>query len=199
MKFKVRWSVTTVVILSLLFIPSTRLAKAQPKDDPEFVVPLICAAVALGVGVVVIIGLKEMCKKIPPADQDPGGPPIEPPVITGAIDGGAIGIIVAIIGGLRDASVVRDISMFNHADANSSNVVSYAKLVWFGVESSTNLINWTTETRATGWVSSVGMFFSYWQNGTNVMNTYSRTGTTNYAPIVIGRTNEAKKFFRMTQ
>ncbi len=186
-----------VTLVAAFFLIQPRLTSADPTpppDDPK-AATFVCGMVALGIGVVVVIGLIHMCRNIQAADNNPGAPPNEPPVVTGGIDGGSIGIIL----GLKDASNARDISAFNISDPLAPAGVTYKILISFGIQSSTNLLDWSTETRATGWVSSAGMFFAYYQNGSNVMNTYSLMGTTNRAPISIGTTNEAKRYFRMVQ
>lgn len=181
-----------LLVAALLFAPHQSKAQAK-KSDEKVIGPIVCAVII--VGGVVVIGLYKLCQNVLPTSDPAPAPPVEPQaIIQSSKDGAIIGLILS----LMDNSSVRDISSNAVPDLQSKVAgATYQTMVTYTLESSTNLHQWATELRATGWVSDYGIFFAYYRGGSNVINTYSARGVTNYVPVDIGSLREGSKYFRM--
>lgn len=187
---------TLALVLSLLFIaPESYHVRAQSNE--KVLAPLLCAAVVVGVGIIVVIGLKKLCEKIPTPDAPPPIPPVHPSTVPTSTTN-LPPWFKRISPPLNDYAVfVEDISTYQIPDnyGGAKSLSYFNTLVAFKIQSSTNLQEWRDELTITQWVSSRGAFSAVYQDGSNIMNTYS-LGRTNYVPIDIAG-NESNKFFRV--
>ena len=142
----------TVISLFLCLIfsaPSLATQPAPPRDQPKFIVPVICGVIIIAVITVIIIGLVKMCKKIPsgpPPDPDDPPPPPPPPTNNPAITVYQhIGPMVAIEA--SDAGV----AWYDVRGLGAQR--PYESLMATSIQSSSDLTNWTTEVYLLGWTS----------------------------------------------
>jgi hypothetical protein len=195
--------ISVLLCAALLFISPTPTVQAQPhRDVIEY---LIVGALVIGVGAVVIIGLKTMASKIP-APTPPPAPPTNPPPVMNPTNAPPTNNppkpwYKRIFSFSSSAIPQYNISTFQLTDQQSTEkaLVYYDTLISFSVQSTTNLIDWKYECTVTNWISASGMFSAYYRDGVNITNTYTHgSGWTNYVPIDIGSGDEAVKFFRIT-
>jgi hypothetical protein len=196
--------IAVLLAVALLFINSNPI-KAAPKPDGKVWEYLICAALVVGVGAVVVVGLKKICSKLPtppPTDPPPPPPPTNPPPILNPTNAPPTNPPTKPwykkILSLTDANAnAYDISGYAIPDRYAPAGADYKTIVSMTLQSSTNLVDWGEEFSLTQWVSDYGMFNAYYRGGSNLLNTYSGLGVTNYVPLDIGSGDEPKKFFRM--
>lgn len=187
----------------LILCLATLSPTPTPAQHREVVEEGICAIIAAGVGAFIVYGLYQMCKKIPgspPADPPPAPPTNPPPVLnpTNAPPTNPPPKRKWYQWGKPIASqnIPRwDISSYHISDNFSG--LEYHTLCSLTLQSSTNLVDWRAEYNATGWIGDAGIFFAYYQHGSNVLNTYCTMGTTNFAAVDIGSGEEPRKFFRL--
>lgn len=191
------------ITLTLIVCLATLSPTTAPAQHREFVEEGVCAIIVAGVGAFVVYGLYQMCKKIPgvpPANPPPPPPPTNPPPVLNPTNMPPTNPPpkkhwwnFATLDGTR---IPRwDISNYHIADNFSG--LEYHTLCSLTLQSSTNLTQWRDEYNATGWISDAGVFFAYYQRGSNVLNTYCTMGTTNFAAIDIGTGEEPRKFYRL--
>lgn len=191
----------TLVLVAALLNSSTveYKAEAEPQKDVwEFVV---CAAIVVGVGVVVVVGLKAMCKGIPPVPPaPPPPPPTNPPPVINPTNAPPTNPPPKKHWWSRMSTSDNAASVFNISGYKIPDTFSgyyYHTMVSMSLQSSTNLNSWGTEMTITQWVSDGGMFFTFCTNGVPAMNVYTTLGSTNYIPLDIGSGEEPRKFWRV--
>lgn len=73
---------------------------------------------------------------------------------------------------------------------------------WFGIQSSTNMVDWREELTLTNYWTVNGTILACWREGKNLATTYARfdsvNGATNFVPVQVSSPQEPVKFFRLT-
>lgn len=144
------FKILMIILCSCLFV-SQADAQSEDDDDP-FAGACAVAVIVLGAGILLALGLRNMCKHCLP----PSKPPPQPPAPTtnhtySASESFAPGTISLPLS--DDAVQCYDVSSysFEHNDPNG-----YPYLLWFTcvIESSTNLSNWRSKCTINGWASA---------------------------------------------
>jgi len=192
-----------ITLLLVTAILSITPIKHEVRAQPKLIEYIVVGAIALGVGVVIVVGLKSMASKIPALTPPPAPPTNPPPVMNPtnapASTNGTKPWYKRIFGSKAPSMI--DISAYQVHDTFSTYkaLVNYDTMIGFKIESSTNLVEWRTELMVTGWISGNGKFLACWRDGVNVTNTYTYgvADVTNYVPLDIGSGDEPMKVFRV--
>lgn len=197
--------IAVLICASLVSLSPTSPSQAQ-SSGPKIVAQVVCGILVIGVGVVIYFGLKKMCANIPSPGAPPTpppAPPTNPPPIMNPTNSppstNKPPWWKRIFNMTDNNASAFNISTYSIVDIYGApkDLAYYHTLVSFTLQSSTNLVDWRDELSVTQWVSDYGVFNAYYQGGSNVLNTYSGLGTTNYVPLSIGTGDEPMKVFRV--
>lgn len=185
-----------LLALSFLVLPLHSKPKPQPK--PQWVIPVVCGLVVLGVGVVVVFELHKTCVKVfgeQPVTANTNAPPNQTQSFTGT--GQSVPVFFSGKGmALNDYAVsFWDASAYGWLDPKAGLPVNGCEQ--FALESSYDFRAWREEYTVQLWASDAGCVMLYSKAGSPMMTNYLSNGTTNYVALSIGTSNEPAKFFRI--
>lgn len=194
--------ITGLMVALLATVPPCNVqAQSNGKDN---IVMIGCSLIVIGVGIVVIIGLKKMCDHIPPVDQQPTNnvPPM-PPVPTNNIPTNSIPTNkppwYKRLALLEDSQVgYYDITWLGLSDTNcgyAAPVIAYTVLRF---QESRDMATWNDLLYGTSWLSSAGTEFVWANtNHTPILTNYCRLGDQVQTPVSIGDGNDPQHFYRL--
>lgn len=191
---KTRILTTSALILALAVVPHSRV-KAQSK--PQWVVPVVCGVIVIGVGAWIGYSIYKMCQKIPPANPPPDQQQQDPPPQNQgqftAPSTNAPGPTMQ----LTDASgvIYWDASAFGWQDPVSGAPIT--QIMSTRLQSTADFHTWAEELSLLGYCSDSGMTVIYSRNGAPICTNYLSAGTTNVLNFNQGGTLAPHKFYRL--
>lgn len=190
---KAKLALTCALIAALTVTPHTR-AKAQTK--PQWIVPVICGCIVIGIGAWVTYEMYQVCKKIPdkkPDDQpDPPLPPGQPQFFTRSSTNAP-----SVTMRLNDFSGVAtwDASGYGWTDPVSGDPVTAVMLT--KIQSTRDFHAWTDELSIIGYFSQAGAVLVLSRAGATICTNYLAAGATNVLNLNQGGTVAPHKFYRL--
>lgn len=190
---KKRLWISALLIASMTLIPHQRL-RAQPQK-PQWVIPVVCGVIVIGVGAWVTYSLYKMCQKIPnqkPDDQqDPNAPPAAPHA------NAQPKAMPSVTMQLPDASGVLywDCSTNGWTDPVSGGPVT--QIMKTRLQSTVDFQTWTDELALLGYCSDNGTLIVYSRGGVPVLTNYLTFGTTNVLNFNGDGAMAPHKFYRL--
>lgn len=191
-------AITALLVAALALIPAGT-SKAQVKQ-PKLVAEVCVAVVVIGVGVYVVYKINKLCKEKlgPPPDggstNNPVPPPPQPPPKKS-------NIISSYSSTFSDAPQVEMPEDINEWDISTNGYIDpdgypYTVLISFGLESSTNILNWQNEGSVTGWMSQNWIVTIAYSNSVPLNTNWTQfsVGCTNSVTLPIAAA--PTKFFR---
>lgn len=172
---KAKLLLTGALVIALAITPHTR-ARAQSK--PQWVIPVVCGMLVIGIGAWVTYEIYQVCKKIPdnkPADQpDPDAPPPNGAHFTPSSTN-----TPSVTMRLNDSGGVAtwDASAYNWTDPMSGDPITAIMVT--RIQSTGDFHTWTDEVSLVGYVSTAGMTIIYSRGGAPICTNYLASGTTN--------------------
>jgi hypothetical protein len=184
--------ITGALVLALAMTPHTR-ARAQQK--PQWVIPVVCGLVVIGVGAWVTYEIVEMCKKIPQA-QPPDQPDPPPPPPNGAQFTPSSTNTPSVTMVLTDASgvLVWDASAYGWTDPVTGDPLTAIMVT--RVQSTVDFRTWTDVVSLLGYCSPGGITMIYSQGGAPICTNYLANGATNILNLC-PQVQAPRKFFRL--
>lgn len=174
---KARLFLTGALVITLAITPHTR-ARAQSK--PQWVIPVVCGCIVIGIGAWVTYEIYQVCKKIPPPGHIPDGQqdPDPPPQNQGQFTPSSTNTPNVTMR-LNDSSGVAtwDASAYNWTDPMSGDPITAVMVT--RIQSTGDFHTWTDEVSLVGYVSTAGMTVIYSRSGAPICTNYLASGTTN--------------------
>lgn len=190
---KKRLWITTLLVAAMAIVPHQRL-RAQQK--PQWVIPVVCGVIVLGVGAWITYSLYKVCQKIPqPKPDDQQDPP--PPPAAGANLQGQSGSAPSVTMALADSNGVLywDCSTNGWTDPVSGGPVT--AIMKTRVQSTVDFQSWNDELSILGYCSDNGALIVYSRGGSPVLTNYHTFGTTNVLNFNADGMIAAHKFYRL--
>lgn len=193
---KKRFWITALLVAAMALLPHQRL-KAQQQHNPQWVIPVVCGAIVLGVGAWITYSLYKCCQKIPPPGHIPDdeAQPDPPPQQQG--QGGKLIANPAVTMQLTDASGVLywDCTTNGWTDPVSGGPVT--TIMKTRLQSTVDFNTWTDELALLGYCSDNGTLIVYSRGGVPVLTNYLTMGATNVLNFNADGTMAPHKFYRL--
>ena len=190
---KKRIWLTALLIGAMALLPHQRL-RAQQK--PQWVIPVVCGVVVIGVGAWITYSLYKVCQKIPdpkPDDQQDPPPPVQPNALTAPSTA-----MPSVTMALDDRSGVLywDCSTNGWTDPVSGTPVT--QIMKTRVQSTVDFQSWNDELAVLGYCSDAGALVVFSRGGSPIATNYFTFGTTNVLNFNADGTVLPHKFYRLT-
>lgn len=189
-----RFGITALLVAAIALIPPQRL-KAQQQHNPQWVIPVVCGAIVLGVGAWITYSLYKVCQKIPDQKPDDQQDPPPPPPVAKA--NGAQLASPNVTMALTDASGVLywDCSTNGWTDPVSGTPVT--GIMKTRLQSTVDFHTWVDELALLGYCSDNGAVIVYSRGGVPVLTNYHTFGTTNVLNFNADGMIAPCKFYRL--
>lgn len=202
-----RTFISCILIGFFLSLPGSEVQAQTAPPDKDNIVPIFCACVVLGGGILIYLGLRKLCKKLPPLEDyqhpDAPAPPIQPaPPWTNITvwPGGSrptcdAGLV------MNDAAVsYNSITVPMPPDTNGAFASPWIRWSTAQVQSSADLSNWTETVTYTNWWSLAGVAAVWCTNGVPFCTNYSpavQGSAVNQTPVPLALPQERQRFYRL--
>lgn len=186
--------ITAALIAAMALLPHQRLRAQQHK--PQWVIPVVCGLIVIGVGAWVTYSLYTVCKKLPPAKpDDQQDPPPPPPVPNGAHL--TEPPMPPVTMQLSDTSGVLFWDCTTNGWIDSVSDTPITSIMKTRLQSTVDFNTWTDELALLGYCSNNGALIVYSRGGVPVMTNYHTFGTTNVLNFNADGTMAPHKFYRL--
>ena len=186
--------ITSVLVAALSLTPHER-ARAQ-QHKPQWVIPVVCGAIVLGVGAWITYSLYKVCQKInDPKPDDQQDPPPPPPPAAQAKPQALV--IPSVTMQLPDVNGVMywDCSANGWTDPVSGGPVN--AIMKTRLQSTVDFQSWNDELSLLGYCSDNGALIVYSRAGVPVLTNYFTFGTTNVLNFNADGSIAPHKFYRL--
>lgn len=186
--------ITGALVLAMAITPHTR-ARAQQK--PQWVIPIVCGLVVIGIGAWVGYELVQVCKKIPPPKPDDQPDPPPPPGAPNAAQFTPSSTNSPTVTMLLDDSsgvALWDATPYGWTDPMSGDPVT--AIMTTRIQSTADFHTWTDEVSLRGYCSQAGITMVYSRAGASICTNYLAAGATNVLNLLQGKV-APYKFYRL--
>lgn len=188
---KARLLLTGALVITLAITPHTR-ARAQSK--PQWVIPVVCGVLVIGIGAWITYEMVQVCKKIPdkkPDDQpDPPPPPNQGQFTPSSTNTPSVTMRLDDSGGVA----TWDASAYNWTDPRSGDPITAVMVT--RIQSTGDFHTWTDEVSLLGYCSQAGMTVVFSRAGAPICTNYLASGTTNVLNLAAVQ-QAPHKFYRL--
>jgi len=189
---KAKLLVTGALIAALAVTPHT-MVRAQTK--PNWIIPVVCGCIVIGIGAWVTYELYQVCKKIPdpkPQDQQDPPPPPAAQVVAPATNTPSSTMR------LDDSSGVLywDASGYGWTDPMSGQPIT--AIMKTRLQSTRDFQTWAEAVSILGYCSSSGTTLVLSRGGVPVCTNYVAAGATNYVQLDPAGMLAPCKFYRLS-
>jgi len=191
---KKRLCVTALLAGSMALLPHQRL---QAQQKPQWVIPVVCGVVVIGVGAWITYSLYKCCQRIPPPNPKPDDQQ-DPPAPPGAnLTQAPSAPMPSVTMALADTSGVLywDASAYGWSDPVSGLPIT--QIMKTRIQSTVDFQSWNDELAILGYCSDAGALLVFSRGGSPISTNYFTFGTTNVWNFNPDGTLLPHKFYRL--